>query len=158
NSSVTSNPSSLPSRRSATTRSNRSFLAAAMASRPVVQPVTSKPIAVNRIFTRCSSPSSSSTTRICSFSMKLLLRCYRFRHGRRRCDRRWGTNGTNLIPHFLIDALQCFQLARQLLYFPISIGQLLLQRQHNTWILYASMGVFGVLPSANRIAFPVTLG
>jgi hypothetical protein len=60
-------------------RSNRSFLAAAIASRPLVHPVTAKPMAVNRIFTRCNSPSSSSTTRICSFSMGLLLRCRRFR-------------------------------------------------------------------------------
>src|SRR5262245_45877801 len=137
------------------TRSNRSFFAAAIASRPVVQPVTAKPMAFNRIFTRCNSPSSSSTTRICSFSMKFLLRCRRLRCSLRRCHRRWGTDRTNLIPHFLVDALQCLQLARQLLYFFILIRQLLVKVQHDTWFILTLCGAFLAI---DRIHLPFTLG
>ena len=60
------------------------------------------------------------------FHEVFLLRCRRFRRSRRRCNRRWGTDRTNLFPHFLIDALQRLELARQLLYFLIPLGQLFL--------------------------------
>src|SRR5690349_19835721 len=112
-------------------RSNRLVLAALTASRPEVQAVTTNPIAVNRIFTNCNKPSSSSITRICSCSMRIasfirlrigwLRRRWRHDGGRR-------TDGTDLLAHFLVDTLQCFELARQLVDFFVPLGELLLKR------------------------------
>lgn len=73
----------------------------------------------------------------------------RRRHnGRRRADR------TDFIAHFLIDALQRFELARQLVDFFIPLGKLFLKRL-NTGPLDSALRHF-LLPS--ETIFAVTFG